>query len=134
MPGVNDVRPSKRRLQSRLAEERFGVCFGYFGAFALKLLDAPQLGKADRSMHVGKVIFEPQVIDFVVPGTGRTIPFPRVAIHPMQAGHSYLVSQPVVLRRRDSTFGTRYVFRGIKAKAGDVANRTNPNHSAPVKL
>src|SRR5581483_12303610 len=97
MPRVLDSRLRVRCLERGLGAERLAVGARYRGAPAHEFIGAGELSKPYRGVHVGKIVLEAGVVNFVVPRAAAVVALPRVAVHPVQAGDRDSLGEGVVL-------------------------------------
>src|SRR4029077_1574965 len=84
MPRMLDARLRVCSLQRFFGAERLVVGARDLGAPALEVVGALQLREADRGVHVGQVVLETHVVNFVEPRAALIVALPRVLVHPVQ--------------------------------------------------
>ena len=134
MPGVFDAGLGVRGLQTVIAAEGFVVGARDFAASAHEVVGALELGKSDCGVHVGQVVLEAHVVDFVVPRAALVVALPRVLVHPVQAGDGDFFRERIVGRGDHAAFGGGEILGGIEAEAGEVADSADFRHPAAVHV
>ena len=96
MPGVLDAGLGVRRLERVVAAKGLAVGARDFTASAHEVVGALELSQSDGGVHVGQIVLEAHVVDFVVPRAALVVALPRVLVHPVQAGDRDFFRQRVV--------------------------------------
>src|SRR4051812_24372239 len=84
MPGVVDLCPFNRSLQSFHSVKGKIVGRHDLASAGLEALELPELGQAHGSLDVGHVVLEAGLLDLIEPATTGTIALPRISTHTVQ--------------------------------------------------
>src|SRR5208283_800011 len=122
------------RLEGVVGAEGLVVGAGDFAAAAHEVVGALELRQPDGGVHVGQVVLEAHVVDFVVPRTALVVALPRVLVHPVQAGDGDFFGQRVVGGGDHAALGAGEIFGGIEAETGEVADGADLCHPASVHV
>ena len=85
-------------------------------------------------MHVGQVVLETHVVNFVVPRAALVVALPRVLVHPVQTGDGDLLGERVVGGRDHAALGGGEILGGVETEAGEIADGADLRHPAPVHV
>ncbi len=105
-----------------------------FAASAHEVVGALELGQADRGVHVGQIVLEAHVVDFVVPRAALVVALPRVLVHPVQAGDRDFFRERVIGRGDHAALGGGEIFGRVETEAGEIADGADFRHPAAVHV
>ena len=105
-----------------------------FAAAAHEVVGALELGQSDGGVHVGQIVLEAHVVDFVVPRAALVVALPRVLVHPVQAGDRDFFRERVVGGGDHAALGGGEIFGGVETEAGEVADGADFRHPAAVHV
>ena len=123
MPSVLDVLPAHRDLDFFELGKGFLVNPGDALSGLPELVAFLQLFDADGSRNIRQIVLEPGVENFVVPGTFLRVTFPGIMADAMETHHSHPLGPFRIVCCCHSAFAGGDGFRGVKGKAGDIADR-----------
>src|ERR1700682_3042014 len=134
MPRVLDAWLRVCSLQTLDGAKRLVVGARDLGAPALKVVGAFQLREPDRRVHVGKIIFETHVVNFVEPRAALVVALPRVFVHPVQTRDRDLFRERVIGGCDHPAFRGGEVLGRVETETGDIADGAYFRHPASVHV
>ncbi len=85
-------------------------------------------------MHVGQIVLEAHVVNFVKPRAALVVALPRVLVHSMQTRDGDLFRERVICGGDHPAFGGGEILGGVETETGDVADGANLCHPASVHV